>query len=131
MATLLCTADHDYLAFRAQVRNPLWQQAILNRSLAERRQLAASLRNESKMAGSMKSADIMDVTAAEVGRVMSEANVDLLIHGHTHRPARHSLSVSGEPAERIVLGDWSIERGGWVIRAAADGSIALENFPLK
>jgi len=127
----LCTEDREYLAFRAQVRNPLWQQSILSRSLPERRELAAMLRNESKMAGSMKSSQIMDVTPDEVIRTMENAGVDLLIHGHTHRPARHSLVVSGKNAERIVLGDWSMGNGGWVIRAEADGSIELENFPLQ
>jgi UDP-2,3-diacylglucosamine hydrolase len=29
-----------------------------------------------------------------------------MIHGHTHRPAMHSLRVNGALARRIVLGDW-------------------------
>jgi UDP-2,3-diacylglucosamine hydrolase len=127
----LCTEDQEYMAFRAQVRNPQWQQMILSQPLEQRRALAAMLREKSKMAGSNKTENIMDVTPDEVTRVLQEANVDRLIHGHTHRPARHSLTVSGKPAERIVLGDWDMQRGGWVIRAAADGSIELENFPLK
>jgi UDP-2,3-diacylglucosamine hydrolase len=32
--------------------------------------------------------------------------VDRLLHGHTHRPAIHRLTVGGNPALRIVLGDW-------------------------
>jgi UDP-2,3-diacylglucosamine hydrolase len=127
----LCTEDREYLTFRAQVRNPQWQQMILSQPLDQRRALAAMLRNESKMAGSMKSSQIMDVTPAEVIHTMENAGVDLLIHGHTHRPARHSLIVRGKSAERIVLGDWSMENGGWMIRAEPDGSIELENFPLR
>jgi UDP-2,3-diacylglucosamine hydrolase len=132
----LCTEDREYLAFREQVRNPLWQQVVLSKSLAERRVLASALRNESKMAGSAKEMAIMDVTGDEVERVLREAGIDLLIHGHTHRPARHSVSVSdklgvsGKTAERIVLGDWSSEHGGWYIRAESDGSIDLIQFPL-
>ena len=124
----LCTDDRDYLAFREQVRNPLWQQAVLSKPLAERRQLAAMLRNESRMAGADKQDGIMDVTATEVERVMQQASVDLLIHGHTHRPARHPLMLAGHPAERIVLGDW--DRSGWKLRAERDGSLALMQFPL-
>jgi len=37
---------------------------------------------------------------------MARYGVRRLIHGHTHRPAIHSLSVNGTPALRIVLGDW-------------------------
>jgi UDP-2,3-diacylglucosamine hydrolase len=48
----------------------------------------------------------MDVTQSEVVTVMQQADVKRLIHGHTHRPARHQFEIDGEPAERIVLGDW-------------------------
>jgi len=124
----LCTEDREYLAMRAQLHNPLWQQAVLTKSLDERRQLATALRMESKSAGAQKSAEIMDVTPDEVIRVMEEHGVDLLIHGHTHRPARHSLSVSGtvagvKPAERIVLGDWGDQL--WYLQASADGQLDL------
>jgi UDP-2,3-diacylglucosamine hydrolase len=124
----LCTADTEYLKFRGQVRNPQWQQMILSQSLDNRRALAGALRNESKMAGDTKSMAIMDVTQDEVVRVMENENIDLMIHGHTHRPARHSLSIGGKPAERIVLGDWSATRG-WYLKAAPGGEIELIEFP--
>jgi len=102
----LCTGDIDYITFRQQVRNPQWQQHILAQPLAARRALAAQLREKSQAMNSLKAEDIMDVTPAEVIDVMTKANVTRMIHGHTHRPARHALSVSNKPAERIVLGDW-------------------------
>lgn len=70
----------------------------------------------------------MDVTPAEVERVMGSAGVDLLIHGHTHRPARHSLTVNNAPAERWVLGDWS-STAGWYL-AAENGELNLVQFDL-
>lgn len=124
----LCTQDSDYMAFRAQVRNPLWQQAVLAKPLAERRQLAGALRSESLKAGQIKSQEITDVTPAEVDKLMAELGVDLLIHGHTHRPARHSLRIGDASAERIVLGDW--DRCGWYLRATPDGALDLVQFPL-
>lgn len=124
----LCTEDRDYMAFRAQVRNPLWQQAVLARPLEERRQLAGALRTESMKAGQAKAQEITDVTPAEVENIMADLGVDLMIHGHTHRPARHTVSVSGRPAERIVLGDW--DRYGWYLRADQDGALDLVQFPL-
>lgn len=123
----LCTADIEYLKFRNQVRNPQWQQMILGQSLDNRRALAGALRNESKAAGDTKSMAIMDVTPDEVVRVMEEQNIDLMIHGHTHRPARHALVAGGKPAERIVLGDWTATQG-WYLRAAAGGEIELIAF---
>lgn len=102
----LCTDDVAYQAFRAQVRNPDWQAAFLARPLAERRAIAASLRETSKTETAGKAAEIMDVNADAVIQALAEQGVDRLIHGHTHRPALHSLEVAGRPAQRIVLGDW-------------------------
>jgi UDP-2,3-diacylglucosamine hydrolase len=127
----LCAEDREYLAFRAQVRNPQWQQMVLSKSLPERRTLAASLREQSKMAGSNKAEDIMDVTPAEVVRVMEAGGVNRLIHGHTHRPARHSISVSGKPSERIVLGDWRANDRAWYLRAEKNGTVELVEFSLR
>ena len=121
----LCTEDKDYLKFRAQVRNPQWQQMILAMDLEQRRLLAANLRQQSQMAGSNKAEDILDVTPAEVVNVMQAHGVDLLIHGHTHRPARHELIVSGKPAERIVLGDWRENEGMQYVRAERDQTLEL------
>ncbi|ACE84870.1 UDP-2,3-diacylglucosamine diphosphatase [Cellvibrio japonicus] len=123
----LCTLDTDYMAFRQQVRNPDWQAQLLAQPLAARRALAAQLRAQSQAINNMKAESIMDVTPDEVVRVMEEAGVDLLIHGHTHRPARHPLTVQGRPAERIVLGDWHHQ--GWCLDASATG-LALRNWDI-
>lgn len=121
----LCTDDVGYQAFRMQVRAPAWQQAVLGRPLAERRALAAQLRNDSRTAQDGKQADIMDVNAAAVEAAMRGHGVDLLIHGHTHRPARHRLD---DRAERIVLGDWGPL--GWQLRAQDNGELHLESWLL-
>jgi UDP-2,3-diacylglucosamine hydrolase len=111
----LCTGDTDYMAFRQQVRSPQWQAQILALPLAARRALAAQLREKSQEMNSLKAEDIMDVTEAEVERVMREAKVTRLIHGHTHRPARHPMTLEGKPVERIVLGDW--HHRAWALEA--------------
>ena len=58
----------------------------------------------------------MDVTPDEVVYVMVKHNVQQLIHGHTHRPNIHSLTVGGKPAHRIVVGDWYTQ--GSVLRVS-------------
>lgn len=103
----LCTDDLDYQAFRAQVRNPLWQQAFLAKPLAERRQIAAGMRQASKAQAREKAGYIMDANDTAVSNILAEHRVARIIHGHTHRPAYHR---PGEGQERIVLGDWH-ERG--------------------
>ena len=53
-----------------------------------------------------KTAEIMDVTESAVKEAMERHNVDLLIHGHTHRPAIHQLRDNQTTRYRVVLGDW-------------------------
>ena len=124
----LCTADKDYQQFRKMVRSAQWQQQILAQPLAARRALAAQLREKSQSMNSLKAEDIMDVTPSEVVAQMEQANVTRLIHGHTHRPARHPIVVHGRPAERIVLGDWHSH--GWCLKADQMGC-ELISWPLE
>ncbi len=100
---LLCTDDHDYQAFRRQVRDPDWQAEFLARPLAERHQIAAQLRSDSNDAMAAKPASIMDVNQATVEDHFDRLRVDVLLHGHTHRPAVHELAAD---RRRYVLGDW-------------------------
>jgi UDP-2,3-diacylglucosamine hydrolase len=123
----LCTADKNYMAFRQQVRSKEWQTQVLSQPLAARRALALQMREKSQSMNSLKAEDIMDVTQEEVVKVMREAGVTRLIHGHTHRPARHPLTIDGEAAERIVLGDW--HDNGWAI-TATQKSFELEYWAL-
>ncbi|ALM52486.1 UDP-2,3-diacylglucosamine diphosphatase [Halomonas huangheensis] len=115
----LCTRDEAYMAFRAQARNPEWQAGVLALPIPERLALAQRMREQSGEANSNKAEDIMDVTPDEVIRVMQDHQVTTLIHGHTHRPAVHELSLADDQGKRVVLGDWSREHG-WEIRADAN-----------
>jgi UDP-2,3-diacylglucosamine hydrolase len=67
----------------------------------------------------MKATEIVDVTPEEVPKVMAAHGVRTLVHGHTHRPAIHKLVVDGQPARRIVLGDW--DRRGWTLQVDEQG----------
>ena len=102
----LCTDDVAYQALRKQLRDRAWQAGFLALPVAQRRAQAEALRRESREATRDKAADIMDVNAEEVATAFSRHGVRRMIHGHTHRPAVHALEIDGEPAERIVLGDW-------------------------
>lgn len=124
----LCTKDQEYMAFRQMVRNQDWQQMVLAKPLEERKALAKQLRDTSQSMNSLKADDIMDVTPEEVVKLMAEQRVTRLIHGHTHRPARHHLTVDNQQAERIVLGDW--ESKGWYVKA--DGNkLELLSFSIS
>ncbi len=121
---LLCTDDAPYQRFRRRVRNPLVRWLFLRQSLDRRRQMAANYRQQSTRAMASKTAEIMDVNAATVLRYMCRYRVRRLIHGHTHRPADHTLQLDGVPAHRHVLADWSPTIGEVLV--SGDGSLARE-----
>jgi len=102
----LCTDDADHQAFRREVRTHEWRAGFLARPLAERRRIAAEMRAASRESVSGKQADIMDVNPGAVEQAFSDWAAERMIHGHTHRPARHELRVAGRRVERWVLGDW-------------------------
>ena len=123
---LLCTADTDYMKFRAMVRDPAWQGDFLAKSLAERNGIFNNYREISKATTTKKPPEIMDVAQSAVENVMRQHNVRRLIHGHTHRPGEHVFTLDGAPARRMVLGAW-YEQGS-VLRVDAKGW-ALSTLP--
>ena len=121
----LCTEDVAYQQFRAQTREPRWQQQFLAQPLAARLAFAQQARaasqarqGELRDAGTMEA--ITDVAPGAVAAAFRGHDVGLLIHGHTHRPAVHALEVDGRACTRVVLGDW-YEQGS-VLRVDADGA---------
>ncbi|MBS3803164.1 MAG: UDP-2,3-diacylglucosamine diphosphatase [Oleiphilaceae bacterium] len=124
----LCTADLEYQKFRTNMRNAQWQEMFLKRPLADRQMVARQLREISMAQTKGKQQGIMDVTPEEVVRVMEEYRVQQLIHGHTHRPAVHELDANGQPAKRIVLGDWG--ENVWWLKAEAgqEPELLTESF---
>ena len=124
----LCTKDIAYQEFRKKSRTWWWQAMIKSLPLFVRKKIAANYRKRSAAATSMKSQDIMDVTPEEVVNCLESYRSQLLIHGHTHRPAVHALDANGNKAQRIVLGDW-YEQGAWL--KVTPTSMELMNQPLQ
>jgi UDP-2,3-diacylglucosamine hydrolase len=122
-----CTDDVKYMAFRAQVRDPVWQRQFLAMPLAQRKAIIAGLREGSRAAHGEKSYEIMDVTPAAVAALHADSGTDVIIHGHTHRPALHET----DGKSRYVLPDWELDvdpvRGGWI---AIDDAGRIVRFDL-
>ncbi|OGA49203.1 MAG: UDP-2,3-diacylglucosamine diphosphatase [Betaproteobacteria bacterium RIFCSPLOWO2_12_FULL_62_13] len=109
----LCTDDVDYQKFRAYARNPANQAKFLAQPLAARKRQMAGLRAASEEHKHEVTLDIMDVSVAAVDQTLRDFGYPRLIHGHTHRPARHVHVVDGHECERWVLNDW-YKRGGYL-----------------
>jgi UDP-2,3-diacylglucosamine hydrolase len=102
----LCTDDRAYQRLRATVRDADWQRRFCSLSAASRQALADAARDGSKAHTASLEYAIADVNAESVARALRAAGVSTLLHGHTHRPGIHALTVDGRPCMRIVLGDW-------------------------
>jgi UDP-2,3-diacylglucosamine hydrolase len=102
----LCTDDLKYQRYRQYTRDGANQQQFLALSLAERGQEAMRLRQASAQATAEKAENIMDVNAEAVAALLRQHGGSWLIHGHTHRPADHALTVDGRECARFVLGNW-------------------------
>ena len=105
-----CTDDVGYQRYRALSRDPDHQRRLLRLPYRLRRWIAAWLRRGSRAATARKPESILDVNAAAIERTFRRLDVPRMIHGHTHRPARHRSIVDGTPRERLVLADWD-DRG--------------------
>ncbi len=119
----LCTDDHAYQQFRAQVRSAAFQQAFLAQPLAERKAYIAQLRARSQQENQIKSSAIMDVNDLTVAELLRQHGYPRLIHGHTHRPNHHLHLVDGQICERWVLADWHAQ--GMALRCDGAGCVAI------
>jgi len=122
----LCLGDVDYLQFRREVRSPAWQRSFLARPLAERQAIARGLREQSE-ARKQSGAAYADLDGSAAREQLQTANAQILIHGHTHRPAVHDL---GHGYSRVVLSDWDAAAAvprAEVLRLTATG---LRRIPL-
>lgn len=122
----LCTDDVAYQKVRVMTHDPGWQAMMLEKSIEERRAIAEQARVKSMAHGQSIDLAISDVNQHAVENLLRAHGVHTLLHGHTHRPAVHEFPLDGEPATRIVLGDWYTQ--GSVVRWNEDGP-ALEALP--
>jgi UDP-2,3-diacylglucosamine hydrolase len=121
---LLCTQDWRYQMFRKIVRNRSVQRWFMRLPLEKRKGVIGGARRMSEGEKQAKKAQIMDVTPTAVAEAFRAHGCARLIHGHTHRPARHEHAVDGRAYERWVLSDW-YQRGQY-LRVAPEGCTPVE-----
>ncbi|MEO8102116.1 MAG: UDP-2,3-diacylglucosamine diphosphatase [Betaproteobacteria bacterium] len=123
----LCTDDLAYQQFRLQVRDPQWQAQVLAKTFAERTQLARTIRSRSDVEKAMKAEAIMDVNADAVTAAFERYRYPVMIHGHTHRPARHESKLNGHACTRWVLADWHTD-GSYLCSDGRDNGLTAHSI---
>ena len=127
----LCTDDVSYQRFRRIIRHPWLTKLLLRLPLAWRMRIANKLRANSATQKPLTDAQlkIMDVNQCAVEEAMQQHQVQWLIHGHTHRPNIHQVTLANQAlAQRIVLGDW-YQQGSWL--AVTAQGLQLHTAPLR
>ncbi len=124
----LCTDDHDYQGMRKLLRSRQWQTEFLTLDCEERHRQASEIRKQSVASTALKNDAICDVNSQAVIDEMASQRVTRLLHGHTHRPAAHTLELAqGVTAQRWVLGDWHPD--GAVYATLKDDNLELRHWP--
>ena len=124
---LLCTDDLAYQAFRRKVYAPNFIKRLMRLPLFVRRLIALWARYKSKKHTGNTDLTIQDVNQQETEKTMQEYKVNILIHGHTHRPTIHDLQINGQGAKRIVLAAWHDQ--GYVLQVSSTWEISSFELP--
>jgi len=106
----LCLDDTAYMQFRQLVHSAQWQAGFLAKPLLERKEMARQLRMQSEAIKQDKKGQgdpsvYVDVDTGAALQSLQTAHATTMIHGHTHRPGKHTL---GTGCERLVLSDWDL-----------------------
>ncbi len=112
---LLVTDDSDYQRDRRYLRSNEFRDEFLSKPLSERRAIASSIRQKSMEAKGELDKSVMDVVDATVEKYMGQHGCWQLIHGHTHIEGEHDLRLDGRPAKRFVLGEWTEDKGPYLV----------------
>ncbi|MCI3204702.1 UDP-2,3-diacylglucosamine diphosphatase [Pandoraea capi] len=123
----LCTDDVGYQRFRRIAHSPLGKAFFLTLPLRLRMGIADRIRRRSAAKGAHRMA-YADANANAIAALLDAAGERTLVHGHTHRPARHAHGRR----VRWVLPDWEFDidppRGGY-LQWDAHGLRAIDLSP--
>ena len=113
-----CIRDLAYQRWRETVSDPKWQETLLSRPVEERVEMMryeADIRDaEAANPDPVSQTGIIESAVAEAAR---QAGVELVIHGHTHRPGANVNAI----IERWCLPNWDFDgegahcaKSGWI-----------------
>lgn len=109
----LCTDDVSYQRYRRFATNRTVQRLLLSMPRGLRARLIQGLRTRSEARHQHRPNLIVDVNSVAVDQAYGRHGLGTMIHGHTHRAARHQDDAG---RTRWVLPDWEFDgptaRGG-------------------
>jgi len=100
-----CTQDKAHQRFRRLTRNRWFSRLFLKLPRRIRQRMVAGVRAHSEH-NPRKQPDIMDVVPAALMRDLKQHQINIMVHGHTHRPGLTSHEDDGQVYQHYVLSDW-------------------------
>lgn len=133
----LCTLDKTYLWYRAIAHNPITKAFFYKLPKLLRTKITQGLQSISKnkknsFKNNKERLYIVDAQPEAIEKMLRKYHVDIMIHGHTHRPCEHKHSIKNQDnqmikATRWVLGSWDTH---WWVLAYNNGQFIQEKYPL-
>lgn len=124
---LLCTDDVAYQRFRRFSHNPLLRWLFLRLPLRKRQKIAEKARKKSQQHTQTIDLSIQDVNPQAVLNAFKQSQAKILIHGHTHRPAKHLHRTHQHTSTRYVLAAW--HQQGQALAISETGNITSITLP--
>lgn len=100
-----CTNDKSHQRFRRLTRNPWFAKLFLHIPLKIRSRIVSTVRQRSQTNKS-KTDTQMDIVLQPMIEHMDELNVNILIHGHIHKPGLRNHRYNDKSYSQYVLSDW-------------------------
>lgn len=100
-----CTQDKAHQWFRRLTRNRWFSTIFLNVPRHVRERMVAGVRAHSEH-NSRKQPDMMDVVPEALIRDLKQHQINIMVHGHTHRPGLTVHPSADQIYKQYVLSDW-------------------------
>lgn len=104
----LCSDDVAYKAFRRKVNKKWLQRLFLSLPFRIRKKIVQRMRAKSIAQGKILDEKIMDASEQTIAEDLEKFQVEIMIHGHVHRPGVHAYwnTQRKQWQWRYVLADW-------------------------
>ncbi|BAP58742.1 UDP-2,3-diacylglucosamine diphosphatase [Candidatus Tachikawaea gelatinosa] len=110
---IFCTKDFKYQQLKKILQKKFLKNIFLLLPLFIRKKIGAYIQNKSKKINKYFRTDT-NIDEKKVFEIMNEEDVQILIHGHTHKSGIHKSKGSKKSYKRIVLSKWKKNKGSYV-----------------
>lgn len=110
-----CTLDIAYQKSKRWLQNPIIKWILYKTPLRFRHWLKYKLENKSAKVYNVKPQETYLVVDSSIVEIAKEKGVNVVVHGHTHKPNFYRIKTPDYEVERYEIPDWTDRPGGGYI----------------